>query len=82
MNESVSLDISGPLRALIAESGRSLRGLAEATGIAHPNLSGICRGATDPRASTVARILKELGKSWSDLDPAGAARKKSRKNLR
>jgi DNA-binding phage protein len=56
------------LKALVESSGRSIRSVAAEVGIHHTNLLDILGGQTDPRVTTVARILRALGKSWSDID--------------
>jgi DNA-binding phage protein len=56
------------LKALVESSGRSVRSVAAEVGIHHTNLLDILGGETDPRVTTVARVLRVLGKSWSDLD--------------
>ena len=60
--------LSARLRHLIARDGRSLREIGKKCGMTHDNLSAIQRGGTDPRVSTMGRILVALGRRWKDLD--------------
>lgn len=56
------------LRALVDQSDRSHAQVARDAGLAPPNLSRILAGETDPRASTLQRLLTALGRRWADLD--------------
>lgn len=58
------------LRILRESQGLTLDQLSLLTGIASSNLSQIETGKTDPRWSTVMRILDALGIEPSDLLPA------------
>jgi len=58
------------LRILRESQGLTLDELSRLTGIASSNLSQIETGKTDPRWSTVMRILDALGIEPSDLLPA------------
>ena len=59
----------GRLKKLVFESGLSTREIAQEEGApCQSNLSQILLGNTIPRASTVAAILRAIGKTWADLD--------------
>ncbi len=57
------------LRALRESRGLTLDDLSRLTGIASSNLSQIETGKTDPRWSTIMRILDALGSDPSALFP-------------
>lgn len=59
------------LRVLREARGLTLEELSRLTGIAPSNLSQIETGKTDPRWSTVMRVLDALGTDLSDLAPKG-----------
>jgi len=62
------------LRILRESRGLTLDELSLLTGIASSNLSQIETGKTDPRWSTIMRIINALGVEPSALSPAGGPR--------
>ena len=57
------------LKKLIADSGVPIRVIAQWEGVPdRANISRILAGHTTPRASTLAAILRAIGKTWADLD--------------
>ncbi|GMQ99159.1 MAG: hypothetical protein BMS9Abin17_1725 [Acidimicrobiia bacterium] len=59
--------LSEQIREERLRRGMTLAVLSRKSGIAQPNLSRIENGVTDPRWSTVERILEALGIDPSDL---------------
>ena len=67
------MNIGLRLRTLREAAGLTLDDLSRTTGIASSNLSQIETGRTDPRWSTIARILDGLDADPADLAPGGMA---------
>lgn len=58
-----------PLRQLLAQFGMSQRKLALASGISNTYVNKLAQGKTDPRWTTILRIVTSLGGDLGDLAP-------------